>query len=205
MNLLKASGARLREELDFFRRLCWKDRLSMGGVYLAFWAGLIAGLWQVGQGLYEGPNYAAARVVVVDDVAEWRTEGNPNAGVAYWTLGYHFIRANGETVSRRISVNPDDPAASRIRNAKAGDEILIRVGVPSDEPGAAFGINKDVRQGLAITCLLLILWYFGRDGFLDIDAATGNVVPAKARVIKLLLALFGTLLGLLWLTSPVIP
>lgn len=205
MDFLKAGRNRLRDEIAFFRQLRWKDRLSAASVHLAFWGGLLAGAWQVGQGLYEGPNYAAARAVVIDQIAEWRTEGKPNAGVAYWSLEYHFVRSNGETVSRRISVNSDDQAASRIRDAKTGDEILLRIGVPSGEPGAVFGINKDVRQGLAIICLLLVLWYFGRDGFLDIDAASGEVVPAKARVIKLLLAFFGTMLGLLWLTSPVIP
>lgn len=193
------------EQIGFFKRLPWKNRLSIGGLYLAFWAGLLAGLWQIGLGFYEGPNFAATRIVTIEDVATWHSKGKHNSSHTHWTLDYHFVSSKGESVSRRIKVNSDDPAASRVRDANIGDEILLRVGVPGDEPDAVFGINKTVRQGLAIVLLLLVLWYFSREGFLDIDAATGKVVPAKGRFIKLLLAFFGVMFSLLWLTSPVIP
>jgi len=191
MDQLKLAAVCLAAETAHLKRLGWKDRLSMAGLYLAFWGGLFAGVWQIGQGFYEGPNFAAARVVVVDYIAEWRAEGRHNISIAYWTVGYHFFSAKGETVSRRISVNSDDPAAGRVRNAEVGDEILIRVGVPMGEPGADFGINKTVRKGLGIVSLLLVLLYFWRNGFQS--------------VVKFLLVFFGTMFGLLWLTSPVIP
>jgi len=92
-----------------------------------------------------------------------------------------------------------------VRNAEVGDELLLRVGVPAGEPGVTFGVNKAVRQGLAIVLLSLAFWYFSREGFLAIDKETGKVVPDKAKLIKFLLVFFGTMYGMLWLTSPVIP
>lgn len=195
----------IRERISLFKYLSWKDRVSIGGLYLAFWAGLLAGVWQIGLGFYEGPNYAATRIVVVDDVGTWHSESRHNTSSIYWTLGYHFTSSKGEKVSRRITVTSVDVGSSRVREAATGDEILLRVGVPGSEPDAVFGINKEVRQGLAIVSLLLVLWYFSREGFLDIDSTTGKVVPAKGRFIKLLLAFFGAMYGVLWLCSPVIP
>lgn len=191
-------------EIAFFKRLPWKTRISIGCLYLAFWGGLLAGAWQIGIGFYEGPNFAAPRIVVVDDIATWRSVGRHNTTYTHWTLEYHFASRNGENLSRRININSDDPPAKQVRDAEVGDEILLRVGVPADEPDAVFGFNKTVRQGLAIVLLLLVLWYFSREGFLDIDAATGKVVLAKGRFIKFLSAFFGVMFGLLWLTSPVI-
>lgn len=202
---LKHARDWLTSEIACFKRLGWKDRLWLAGINLAFGAGLLAGIWQIGQGFHDGPNFAATRVVVVDDLAAWRAQGQSGDGVAYWTVGYHFTSGKGETLSRRISVSPDDPAASRVRTAKAGDEILMRVGVPREERGAVFGINKTVRRGLAILLALPFFWHFIRGDFLTVDAVSGAVVPAKTRFITLLLAFFATLLGLLWLISPVIP
>lgn len=201
MDQLKLAAACFAAEISHLKRLGWKDRLSMAGLYLVFWGGLFAGLWQIGQGFYEGPNFAAARVVVVDYIAEWRAEGRHDTSIAYWTVGYHFVSSKGETISRRISVNSDDPAASRVRNAEVGNEILIRVGVPMGEPGAEFGINKAVRQGLAIVLVLPMLAYFFRESFLE----TGKVTTARIKVIKFWLIFCGAMFVLLWLTSPVIP
>lgn len=192
-------------EILFFKRLAWKDRVQIAGLYLLFWGGLLSGIWQVALGFYEGPNFAATRIVVVDYIAEWTEEGRHNTRFTHWSLEYHYVSSKGETVSRRITVNSDDPGARQVRDAEVGDELLLRVGVPAGEPGAAFGFNKAVRQGMAIVLLLLVLWYFSRDGFLAIDEETGKVVPDKTKVIKLLVAFFGTMFGMLWLTSPVIP
>lgn len=196
---------RLREEVSFFKGISWKSRLWAVAIYLAFLAGLLAGVWQIAVGFYEGPNFAAARIVVVDAIAEWHSAGRHNTDYTSWTLEYHFVSSNGENISRSIQVNADDPAASLLRHANAGDELLLRVGVPAGEPGAKFGFNKVVRQGLGTVLLLLILWHFSRQDFLEIDADSGQVVPAKGRLIKFLLVFFGAMFGLLWLTSPVIP
>ncbi len=101
------------ERISLFKYLSWKDRLSIGGLYLAFWAGLLAGVWQIGLGFYEGPNYAATRIVVVDDVGTWRSESRHNTSNIYWSLGYHFTSSKGEKVSRRITASSDDVGARR--------------------------------------------------------------------------------------------
>lgn len=187
------------------KRYDWGDRMRMAGLYLLFWGGLLSGIWQVAVGYYEGPNFAAQRIVVVDYIAEWQSEGRHNTRFTHWTLGYHFVSSKGETQSRRITVNPDDPGGNQVRGAEVGDELLLRVGVPAVEPGATFGVNKAVRQGLAIVFLSLAFWYLSREAFLAIDDETGKVVLDKAKFIKFLLAFFGTMYGGLWLTSPVIP
>lgn len=197
--------ASIAEEITLFKRYGWGDRMRLAGLYLLFCGGLLSGIWQVAVGFYEGPNFAAQRIVVVDDIAEWQSEGRHNTQFTHWTLGYHFVSSKGEAQSRRITVNHDDPGANQVRNAEVGDELLLRVGVPAGEPGATFGVNKAVRQGLAIVLLSLALWYFSREGFLAIDEETGKVVPDKAKLIKFLLLFFGVMYGGLWLTSPVIP
>lgn len=197
--------ASIAEEITLFKRYAWGDRMRMAGLYLLFWGGLVSGIWQLAIGFYEGPNFAAQRIVVVDDIAEWQSEGQHNTRFTHWMLEYHFVSSKGETLSRRITVNSDDPGARQVRDAAVGDKLLLRVGVPAGEPGATLGVNKAVRQGLAIVLLSLAFWYFSREGFLAIDEETGKVVPDKAKLIKFLLLFFGVMYGGLWLTSPVIP
>lgn len=195
----------IADEIALFKRYGWGDRMRLAGLYLLFCGGLLSGIWQVVVGLYEGPNFAAQRIVVVDYIAEWESEGRHNTHFTHWTLGYHFVSSKGEKQSRRITVNPDDPGAQQVRSSEVGDELLLRVGVPAGDPGATFGVNIAVRQGFAFVFLSLALWYFSREGFLAIDEETGKVVPDKIKLIKLLLLFFGVMYGGLWLTSPVIP
>ena len=197
--------AGIAEEIILFKRYGWGDRMRLAGLYLLFCGGLLSGIWQVAVGFYEGPNFATQRIVVVDYIAEWQSEGRHSTQFTHWTLGYHYVSSKGETQSRRITVDHDDPGANQVRNAEVGDELLLRVGVPAGESGATFGVNTVVRQGLAIVLLSLAFWCFSREGFLTIDEETGKVVPDKAKLIKFLLLFFGVMYGVLWLTSPVIP
>ncbi len=184
-----------------FKDPSWKAALFIISLRFAFAAGVLAGSWQIGEGFYEGPNYAANRVVIIDQVGHWRAEGN---GSRYWTVDYHFTSGSGETLHGHTQVTAQDAGASRVEEAERGDEVLLRVGVPGGEADARFVFNTQVRQGLTVVCLLLVLGYFSRQDFLEIDAASGKVFVSKRQLLRFLLAFFGTLFGLLWLCSPVI-
>lgn len=173
---------------------------------LAFWCLLLFGIWQVASGFYEGPNYAATRIVTVDSVGTWTSEGRNGGGNTYWIVRYHYTPGGGESKSGKVTITDYSEATQQIRDATQGNEVLLRIPVDGNEPGARFGINTTVRSGLITMLLLLILGYFYRyKEPLVIDPNTGEVMRSKAFVIQLLLSLFGVMYGVLWLTSPVIP
>lgn len=180
----------------------WFWLVMVWGIFAAL---LLGGIGKIALGLLDGPNFSATRIVVVDQIAQWRTDGRHGTEFVHWTVDYHYQSHQGLTVSGRTKINPDDPGANQIGgDAKTGDEVLLRIGVAAGEPGAVFGFNQAVREGMAMSILPLVWWFFSRGGLLMIDPATGRVMPDKRKVILLLAAFFGAMLALLWLTSPVI-
>ncbi|MCE1182147.1 MAG: hypothetical protein LWW81_07555, partial [Rhodocyclales bacterium] len=124
------------------KNLFRKDAFFIIALRIAFAAGVLAGLWQIGEGFYEGPNYAANRIVIIDQVGHWRAEGN---GSRYWTVDYHFTTSSGETFKGHTQITAQDAGASRVEEAERGDEVLLRVAVPGSEADARFAFNTQVR------------------------------------------------------------
>lgn len=181
-----------------------KDRLWDMAWALAFWASLLFGIWHIADGLYHGPNYAATRLVTVDQVNSYTEEDVVNIGhhgskytYHYWMVDYHYTHDAGHIVTGGIKVENDEPIARRLRKARPGDALLLRIPVAGNESGARWGFNPSVRQGLGIAYSPLVLGYFYRYGEIKLDS--------KIWLLKFLLVFFGGLFGLGWLTSPAIP
>jgi hypothetical protein len=118
---------------------------------LAFLALPALGLWLAANGISEGPNYFAARVVVIEEAeSETRTTtpgtrmGTASTSTVL-SVNYHYTDRHGVSQPGRIRIAPEEIPPE---NRKPGSQVLIEV--PVDPAEGGFKLNGRVEQGLAL-------------------------------------------------------
>lgn len=188
-----------------FFRPTLKDRLGTMVSATAFWGVLLAGLWLIVSGFYDGPNYAASHWVTIDQVETITWKDRNNTG-HYWLVHYHYIDEKGAVLSGKRYVRSDaPPAEKKAAKAHGGDELLLEIPVAASDSHARWGINDRVYDGVVIVEILLMVGYFTSEGLWKIDSKTGQIVPSKLHLLKFMLIFLGVAFGTPWLILPLIP
>ncbi len=117
------------------------------------------GLYFAIEGVLQGSNYFANRLVTIEQMHEKESLVENRWGERWiereWIMAYSFLGVQNQR-QYGTRMPSDNELPKRPEYYRSGDTLVHRIPVPESEDGR-FGLNPNVRNGLAILSCFLIM------------------------------------------------